>query len=100
MGVVLGRRLLAWQEDSQCRHCGRNHPEEHNLEPETTNEPPWDQGRLAKFGAIQKARELPKAILTSKDLSPKVTMSRGEIFLKNCFIQSLEFLVTWNFLQF
>lgn len=100
MGVVLGRRLLAWQEDSQCRHCGRNHPEEHNLEPETTNEPPWDQRRLAKFGAIQKARELPKAILTSKDLSPKVTMSRGEIFFKNCFIQSLEFLVTWNFLQF
>lgn len=35
------------------------------------NELPWDQRRLAKFGAIQKATELSKAIPTSKGLSPR-----------------------------
>lgn len=34
------------------------------------NELPWDQRRLAKFGAIQKATEL-SVIPTSKDLSPR-----------------------------
>ena len=63
------------------------------------NELPWDQRRLAKFDAVQKATELSKAMPTSKDLSPRTQWAEGRVVYETvsfslCLMWSLRIFYT------
>lgn len=57
------------------------------------NELPWDQRRLAKFGAIQKATELSKAIPASKGLTPRSQREEERFVWKTV---SFSFTLMWS----
>lgn len=91
-----GRRTVraAWEAAA---HCDRDHPEDHEQEPETTKGTSMGSEETGKVWRNPEShRAFPSNSYKQGSLS-KVAMRRGEICLENCFIFTLFDVVTQNF---